>query len=93
MRRSAGRRAFLLATELSEVHACMNKQINGTLRNDIVEALQKSIRGQEALEAARRLVAAVDSGQVMIADAELYAPPTVAGERFFTFKFHLRAVG
>jgi hypothetical protein len=68
-------------------------KVNGSLRDDIVIRLAKSIRGQEAFESVKRMVEAIEGGSVAIADAEMFAPPTVAGERTFTFRFHLKAVG
>lgn len=71
----------------------MTNKINGYVADDVQRAILKSIRGQEAFEAAKRLVEAIEGGTVMIADAELFAPPAVAGERTFTFRFHLKAIG
>jgi hypothetical protein len=68
-------------------------KINGVLSDHVQTVLRRSIRGQEALESVRRMVDAIDSGQVQVVDAEMFAPPAVAGERTFAFKFHLKAVG
>jgi hypothetical protein len=67
--------------------------INGVLKDYVAIALRKSIRGQEATNAVRRMVEAIDTNAVQVVDAEMFAPAAENGERTLTFRFQLKAVG
>jgi hypothetical protein len=70
----------------------MMNNVNGFLSADVHKAILKSINGQEATDSVRRMIEAIDSGAVVVVDAELFAPPALAGERMLTFRFHLKAL-